>query len=148
MELGIDAGVTFGLDEPRVTTISIPAQHFRIGFVMGDRVSIEPAFALNSIRAGGETVTAWNAEMGVLWHTAAVRSGPYLRPFVGVMGFSHEGHSDTRASVGAGLGYKIPVIDQRVAWRLEANYAYAFKTDHDPAASQIGLRAGLSFFTR
>jgi hypothetical protein len=148
MELGIDAGATFGLDDPRVTVISIPAQHFRIGFLLGDRISLEPAFALNSIRVSGETTTAWNVELGVLWHTADVRSGVYLRPFVSVMGISHEGQSDTRSAIGAGVGYKIPVIDRRVAWRLEANYGYAFKTDNDPATSQIGLRAGLSFFTR
>ena len=149
LELGIDAGVTFGLDDPNVTVIAIPIQAFRIGFLMTERVSIEPVFSLNSVRADGDHITAYSAAVGFPYHFGTFRSGPYLRPFVGVTGVSGtdlEGVS--QLFLGAGIGVKIPVIDSRLAWRLEANFAHAFDDGDVEGGSQIGLRAGLSFFTR
>ncbi|CAN5354162.1 hypothetical protein BH23GEM2_BH23GEM2_16910 [soil metagenome] len=35
-----------------------------------------------------------------------------------------------------------------LAWRFEANFAHAFDDGDVEGGSQIGLRAGLSFFTR
>lgn len=149
LELGIDAGVTFGLDDPNVTVIAIPLQNFRLGFMMTDRVGIEPSVALNSIRADGDNFTTYSLAVGLLWHFTSFRSGPYFRPFIGVNGFSgDEIDGVSQFFVGAGFGIKIPVVDERLAWRLEANFAHAFDDGDVEGGSQIGLRAGLSFFTR
>jgi hypothetical protein len=149
LELGIDAGVTFGLDDPNVTVIGIPVQNFRMGFMMNDRVGIEPSIALNSIRADGDNFTTYSAAVGVLWHFTSFRSGPYFRPFIGVSGFSgDEIDGVSQVFVGAGIGLKIPVVDGRLAWRLEGNFAHAFDDGDVEGGSQIGLLAGLSFFTR
>jgi hypothetical protein len=149
LELGIDAGIAFGLEDPNVTVVAIPLQSFRIGFVMTDQVSIEPMFSLNSIRVEGDNFTTYSAALGLLYHFGIFRSGPYVRPFFGVTGFSGDDiEGVSQLFLGAGLGLKIPVIDNRLAWRLEANFAHVFDDDEVEGGSQIGLRAGLSFFTR
>jgi hypothetical protein len=149
LELGIDAGVTFGLDDPNVTVIAIPVQSFRLGFVMGDRMSIEPAVSLNSIRSDGDNFTTYSVALGLLYHFNTFRTGPYVRPFFGVNGVSGTDLDGvSQFFVGAGLGIKIPVVDERLAWRLEANFAHAFDDGDVEGGSQLGLRAGLSFFTR
>ena len=151
LELGIDAGVTFGLDDPNVTRVSIPVEAFRIGFFMTDRVSLEPAFSLQSISADDNDFTTYLVELGLLWHMRAMRSGAYVRPFMGVVGFSEdvggEDDSESQFFAGAGVGLKIPIQD-RLAWRLEANFAHAFESGDTEGGSQIGLRVGLSFFTQ
>lgn len=148
VEMGIDAGVTFSLDEPRVTVFSFPVDNFRVGFEMTPKVALEPSLSFTSISGSGETFSAYNIALGLLWHFNEMRSGPYVRPFLGVMGGSGGGESGSQAFAGAGLGLKIPVADSRFAWRFEAFLARAFENDDFAANNQIGLRAGLSFFTR
>ncbi len=149
LELGIDAGVDFGLDDPNITVIGIPIQSLRIGFVMTDQISIEPMFSLNSIRVEGDNFTMYSAAVGLLYHFQTFRSGPYVRPFFGVTGLSGDDIDGvSQLFLGAGLGLKIPVIDNRLAWRLETNFAHVLDDDEVEGGSQIGLRAGLSFFTR
>ncbi|MBA3404182.1 MAG: hypothetical protein H0U13_05740, partial [Gemmatimonadaceae bacterium] len=74
----------------------------------------------------------------------------YVRPFAGIAGFnvSVDGDDndvgDTNGLLGVGLGLKVPLIS-RLSTRFEANVAGTFG---DESNSQIGLLAGLSFFTR
>ncbi|HEY3745057.1 MAG TPA: hypothetical protein VGL17_02380, partial [Gemmatimonadaceae bacterium] len=42
VELGIDGGVMFGLDEPRTSIVSLPVQDFRVGFLVSPTWEIEP----------------------------------------------------------------------------------------------------------
>jgi hypothetical protein len=149
LELGIDAGVTFELDDPNVTVIGIPLQSFRIGFVANERMSIEPMFSLNSIRADDDNFTVYSAALGLLYHFDTFRSGPYVRPFFGVDGVSGSDIDGiSQFVVGAGLGVKLPVVDGRLAWRFEANFAHAFDDGDVEGGNRIGLRAGLSFSTQ
>jgi len=152
IELGLDAGVSIGLGDNSRTAISIPAQAFRAGFGMTDRVSIEPKFGLNIISGDGESVSLYRAEVGLLYHLAAardrMRSGVYIRPFGGLSGFSagsgENDVSDTNGLIGVGLGLKVPLLS-RLSSRFEANVAGSFG---DGSSTEIGLLAGLSFFTR
>ena len=150
LELGVDAGVDIGLGDNSTTVISIPAGSFRIGFPISPRTSLEPKLALTIITGGGETFTTYRGELGLLYHLgsdrypgAYQRAGIYVRPFLGIVGFS-DGNSNSAGLLGAGLGLKMPIIS-RLSSRFEANFAHQFG---DGDSNSIGLLAGLSFFTR
>lgn len=155
IELGIDAGVSIGLGDNSVTVINIPAQAFRIGFFFDDNMSLEPKLALNTITGSGETFTSYLFELGLLYHfyregygrrvypPPGLRSAFYVRPFAGIVGTS-DGDSNADGVLGLGIGMKVPLVS-RLASRFEANFAHRFG---DASQNQIGLLAGLSFFTR
>ncbi len=150
IELGLDAGVTIGLGDNSTTVIDIPAQALRAGFPIGTRTSLEPKLGLTVISGDGDTFTTYTAELGLLYSLgsnrypgAYQRAGLYVRPFLGIVGYSGSG-SDSNGYAGAGLGYKIPLLS-RLSARYEANFAHQFGNGD---ANQIGLLAGLSFFTR
>jgi hypothetical protein len=149
IELGIDAGVTIGLGDDSGTEIDIPAQAFRVGFPISPRSSLEPKLRLN-VFSDGDTQTSYRAELGWLYHFgssrypgAYQRAGAYVRPFLGLVGYSGPFDS-TNGIIGAGLGYKFPLVS-RISSRFEANLGQVFG---DGNGTQIGLLAGLSFFTR
>jgi hypothetical protein len=148
IELGIDGGVIFGLDDPKVSVVSLPIQDFRVGFLMSPKWEIEPRFSLNSIHSDGISATDYSMELGVLYQPAGDRVGKglYGRPFLGVSGSSISGGtSDSNGHAGFGLGVKLPFNDRRLATRMEAAYAHTFG---DGGANAIGVLFGLSFFTR
>lgn len=150
VEIGVDAGIVIGLGDHSRTEIDIPAQAFRVGFPISPRSSLEPRIGITVRSGGGDTFTIYDLELGWLYHFgsskypgAYQRAGLYVRPFVGMFGTSGDG-SSTSGLIGAGLGYKIPII-ARLSSRFEANFAHAFG---DAEGNQLGLLAGLSFFTR
>jgi hypothetical protein len=148
IELGIDGGITFGLDDPKVTVVSLPAQDFRVGFFMSDFLELEPRFGLTSIQSQGQSATTYNFEFGVLYMPSGDRVGKgfYFRPFLGVSGASVSGGgSNNSGFAGIGAGLKIPFENRRLATRLEANFAHGFDNG---GSNQIGLLFGLSFYTR
>jgi hypothetical protein len=157
-ELGIDAAAVFGLGSQSSIDVNLPGSRFRIGFFSeGSHVSIEPAFGFGYNKVEGvDGVFRYDLELGLLYHFAPITMStattrrittrvttPYLRPFVGVTGFSGGGDSDSEVTAGAGLGIKIPWRTD-LAWRLEANLGYGF----DNKAGRIGALAGLSYFPR
>ena len=150
IELGIDAGVNIGLGDNSGTEIDIPVQSLRVGFPISPRTSLEPKLSLRILTGEGDTFTQYRAEIGLLYHLgssrypgAYQRAGAYVRPFLGIVGFS-DGESDSAGLLGAGLGWKMPLVS-RLSSRFEANFAHQFG---DGDANAIGLLAGLSFFTR
>jgi hypothetical protein len=148
IELGIDGGLIFGLDKPRVTVVSLPLQDFRIGLLVSPQWEIEPRFNLTSFHGGGFSGTAYAVELGVLYQPAGDRVGKglYGRPFLGLTGTSESGApSDHNGYGGFGLGVKLPFGDRRLATRMEANYTHGFG---DVGGNAIGVLIGLSFFTR
>lgn len=148
IEFGIDGGILFGLDQPRATALVVPLQDFRIGFLVTDRVAIEPRFNLISVHTNGLSATSYKLELGVVYQPAGDRvgNGFYSRPFIGMQGANATGAgSDNSGYMGFGLGLKIPFADRRLATRLEANYSHLFDTG---GSNVIGLLFGLSFFTR
>lgn len=159
VELGLDAGATFGLGSRSSIDVNLPAQRARIGFFLNNdtRVSIEPAASFNYGKTKGSPgVSSYNLELGALYHfrpnrlvsevTPASRSSvAYFRPFVGFTGRSIGGGTPNTNDgyVGAGLGIKTP-FRTNIALRFEGNLGYGFNNK----AARIGLGAGLSFFTR
>jgi len=142
-EIGIDAGVTFGLGTPNTTLLSIPAQQIRMGFFLSPALSIEPTFGLQSASGGGVSFTTYNIGTGLLYHFAQSRAASqfYVRPFVNVVGISGDVPSSSTAVFGVGGGLKVPLRD-RIASRFEAN------VQSGEGDTAIGLLAGLSFYTR
>jgi hypothetical protein len=149
IEIGIDAGAMFGLDDPHVTTITIPGQQIRVGFPVSPRLSLEPVFGLNYIHASGESQTSYRALLGMLYHLSTDRRANqlYVRPFVGFVGNSANGDNTTQAALGAGVGIKVPLYP-RLGARFEANYTHTFSSGGADDSNAIGLLAGLSFYTR
>ena len=150
LELGVDAGINIYLGDNSFTTIDIPVSSARIGFPISVRTSLEPRFRLNVNTAGDDTRTSYLAELGLLYHLGSSRypgayhrAGMYVRPFLGILGFTNGG-SDSFGRLGVGLGYKVPIVS-RLSSRFEANFAHHFG---DSDSNVIGLLAGLSFFTR
>jgi hypothetical protein len=148
VELGIDAGLTFGIGSSSGTVFSLPTQVFRLGYFLSDKLEFEPRFSINSISGGGNTVSTYDLEAGLLLIPDGDRVGKglYLRPFVGVAGISVSGGGSANSgNVGVGVGLKLPFADRRLATRLEGNYQHGFGSG---GSNTIGLLAGLSFFTR
>ena len=149
VELGIDAGASFGLDDPHVTTITIPGQHIRAGFFFSPRLEFEPSVGLNYQHASGISLTNYEALVGLLYHLSTDRrtSQLYVRPFVGFLGVNVNGDNLTQAALGGGFGIKIPMYP-RLSSRFEANYTHTFSSGDADGSNAIGLLAGLSFYTR
>ncbi len=148
IEFGIDGGVLFGLDNPKVTAVLLPAPIFRVGFPMTETIALEPRAHIASLHSGGQSFTDYSFEIGLVYSPAGDRvgNGLYGRPFVGVSGVSVSGPGDDNSGyAGLGVGLKIPFADRRMATRLETNYTHGFGT---PTTNTIGLLIGLSFFTR
>ena len=151
IELGIDAGITLGIGDDRGTDIGIPVQTFRAGFPLSARTSLEPKIGI-SIHTDGNTTSDYRAELGLLYHLgtsrypgAYQRAGMYVRPFIGFSGVNREDAPDSNSGlIGIGAGYKFPIVS-RLSSRFEANIAQHFGDDD---FTEIGLLAGLSFFTR
>lgn len=158
LELGIDAGVAIGLGDNTVTTIDIPVSAFRVGFPISPRTSLEPKLSIHIATGNDVTVTSYRGEVGLLYHLgsdrypgAYQRAGLYVRPFLGIVGASVDidddndnDNSDSAGLLGIGLGWKLPLVS-RLSSRLEANFAHQFG---EGEGNEIGLLAGLSFFTR
>jgi hypothetical protein len=150
VELGVDMGIAFTLDDPKVTTVQIPTSSFRAGFYVDDRVSIEPTLSLQHASvSGGGSGTEFYIGAGALYHFSADRSQNqmYVRPYIGLNSISGGGSSATQASIGVGLGAKVPV-QSRLAARFEGTLGHGFETDRRPGVTGLGFSAGLSFFTR
>lgn len=150
IELGIDAGIGFRLNDPNYTIIGIPAQSLRMGFYISDNMSIEPAISLNVVSGSGSTITTYSGSLGVLRHFVSNRgigSGIYVRPFVGFSGVSGLGTSDAQANIGFGFGSKIPFAN-RLATRLETNFQHIFASGENDDGNVLGVSIGVSFFTR
>ena len=153
LELGADAGATFGLGHNSYTTIQIPGSRVRAGFFLpnNSRIEIEPAVGLSYGKVTGQSgVTNYNLELGALYHFRAPQdvinttraTVAYVRPFINYTGLSGGGDSDHQVTAGGGLGLKLP-FRPNIALRGEANLGYDF-TDK---AARAGLLAGFSFFT-
>ncbi|MFN2566623.1 MAG: hypothetical protein ABR499_16625 [Gemmatimonadaceae bacterium] len=151
IELGIDAALSFGLDEPRVTVIAIPFQQFRVGFFTSPRTSFEPTLAINHVDIDDPNgldldATTISIGLGVLFHLTPDRtqSQIYFRPFGGFTSVSAFGESESDPNLGLGLGLKTPFAN-RLATRLEAFVAHQFDGD---GTTSVGVLFGLSFFPR
>lgn len=151
-EYGIDAGATLGFGDASSVAISLPASRLRIGFPMSPQVTLEPVAGLAYNKTeGSDGVFIYNLEGGALYNLRAFNApdeltaatSAYVRPFVGLSGYTGGDNSNTEFFAGTGIGVKVP-WQPELSWRLEANVGYGF----DNKAARVGLLAGLSFFGR
>jgi hypothetical protein len=146
-ELGIDAGITSTLDDPKVTVVAIPFQYLRAGFFLSPAISLEPSLSLMSISVPGGSGTSYALGLGMLYHfsTSRAASQMYVRPFIALDGTSGGGQSSSGFTLGGGFGVKLP-INPRFATRFEGNIGH--RSESGLSQNSIGLLAGLSVYTR
>lgn len=159
IEFGVDAGISVTDDDPKITTVALPVNSLRVGFYVTDRVAIEPSVTFNYTKSGGSSFSRFAPELGLLFDLTESREAPqfFLRPFAGLERLSLDGgtfggtDAQTVPHLGAGVGVKIPFRSiERFAWRIEALYDHGFEKDNGaiPAVNTVGLKLGLSFFTK
>jgi hypothetical protein len=143
-EIGVDARLSFGLDTPKLTTLSIPLGSIRAGVFTSDVLEIEPFFSLNSVSGGGSSFTSYQFGVGGLYHFSPERtkSQVYARPFLALVGSSGGGVSNSDLGIGIGAGMKWPRLNGRMAWRGEVNFMSVNN------ATSLNVLWGISFFTR
>lgn len=152
IEVGIDAQIGFGLDD-QGTTIAIPAQKIRAGFMINPAMTIEPSLGFFRAGADGASFSTTALDVSLLYHFSqdrAVRQF-YVRPVVGIFRVSADNGTTSDATtfmnVGVGGGVKIPLMD-RIGARLEAEFRNQLEKDGIPSQSALNLNFGLSYFTR
>jgi hypothetical protein len=161
IELGLDAGLSFGMGGQNNTTLfNLNLSQIRVGFLMSPQFSLEPSVGLSSRSTSGVSNSVYMLGLGGLYHFSAARTQNqyYLRPFVNYIGSRDKTTSTvgtttttttTSSSVtemGGGLGIKIPYQD-RMAWRLEANMSH-FSKQYLNSDNRLGMLFGFSYFTR
>lgn len=158
VELGLDAGIVLGLGAQSSVSLNVPGSRFRVGFLTpGSQIELEPAlgFSYNKVE-GTDGIFTYDLQLGAVYHLGqvtidntateggAVRLPPvYVRPFVGLTGFTGGDTSDSEISIGAGVGLKVP-WRRDLALRYEANLGYGF----DNKAGRLGALIGISYFPR
>lgn len=149
LSLGVDIFSAFGQSRT-VTTFSAPVKMFRVGFFVGDQVSVEPRISFDYVKPEGtDAVTQLTFSLGALYHFTPERqrSQVYLRP-VGSIFFVDVGdQSASQVFLGVGLGVKLPIFGQLAA-RLELEYAHGFDNDDFANVNSLAAVFGFSFFTR
>jgi len=145
IELGADAALRFGLDDPNVTQLDIPVANIRVGFFRDDTWSFEPFGSIMYIKTEGvDAFKQYTLGLGVLYHLSPSRTARqvYIRPMVALVGFSAGPADDSDLGIGIGAGVKLPRMNGRIAWRGEANLFSAFDQ------TTLGFFFGLSVFPR
>jgi hypothetical protein len=150
IELGIDGGFQFELNDPKTTSFHLPTGLFRVGFFASEKLSVEPSVAFNWVKVSGDdAATTLQARLGVLYHFGADagRSRVFLEPIAGITYLNFGGGSASQFQVGGGVGLKLP-SPNRIGVRLEALFAHGFENDDFSSTDVIALLIGISFYTR
>ena len=148
-ELGTDAGIQLGIDDPKTFTIDIPTGLLRAGYFITPQLSLEPALSWQSIAQEDETaLTLFLLQIGGLYHLSTNRraSQYFVHPSIGFTGGS-EGVPNFVILSGT-FGWKKPMFAERMALRLEGGISYRLKEDNIDAATSIIGSAGFSVYTR
>lgn len=150
VELGIDGGLAFKLNEPTAVQLALPISTFRAGFFVSDAVSIEPRISLDWTKVSElDAFYALSAGLGALFHfgQGGDRARGYVRPFAGLELLGGGGESVSQLQVGGGIGVKLPMVS-RLAARLEAGVQQGLENDDFQSSTRIYALFGFSFFTR
>ena len=150
VEIDIDAQIGFGLDD-QGTTIAIPAQKIRAGFMLTPAMTIEPSLGFFRFSSDGSSISTTALDVSLLYHFSTLRTARqfYVRPVVGLQRISASSDlgddSQTDMNLGVAGGIKIPLVD-RVGARVEAEFRH-YMSDPE-SVNALNLNFGLSFFTR
>jgi hypothetical protein len=147
IELGLDVAFDYRVNKPHVLTIGVPAQDFRLGIGITDRISFEPRVSLNYFKIeDSDAVYTLGLGAGLLTHFSSMRKGPYLRLFGGWKQVDLGSADASQFSAGGGIGLKAG--GSRVAARLEVAYTRAFENDDFESTDNVTALVGFSVFTR
>ena len=148
-ELGTDAGLALGIDDPKSLTITIPTGALRAGYFVTPNLSLEPQLSWFSI--GRESATAfstWMLNFTGLWHFSEDRrqNQLFLHPGIAFTGGSGGGSNPLILSTTVGM--KKPVMNNRLALRGEAGLSHRLKDGAIPSVTSIIATFGWSVYTR
>jgi hypothetical protein len=157
VEFGVDAAlnhVSYDLDPGSAsnTFFDFPAQAIRIGFEMTPLIWLEPTLGIHSVSGdGGLSMIDFDIGVPISLSGPVVPTAQqfFVRPLIG---FRHESltgeHSDTQTALGGGVGMRVHVSGRLTA-RFEGRYVHGLREgDFIKSTNEIGLFAGVSFFTR
>jgi hypothetical protein len=149
-ELGTDAGATIGLSDPKSLSIDIPIGMLRAGYFASDVLSFEPALSLSTFAAKGfRGSSSYILNLAVLYHVSPDRTKQqvFIHPLVSILGGS--GGFRTRTGLGAGVGVKKPMINDRIAGRGEVNLTHYLKSGTGTTSfTNLAFLAGFSVYTK
>jgi len=157
VELGADAGLFHYSVNTEVgnvtvnttfTQFELPMRSIRAAFPIDETYAIEPAAGWVYTSGNGTSASDFNADLGLIMNlTRDPRAWNwFLRPFLGFQHSSTGSRTLDRATLGAGIGLRVPATD-RISMRYEARYRYLAKNE-GTSANVVGLLAGISVYTR
>ena len=159
IELGLDAALSYeSSDLAKVTSLTVPVSAVRVGFFVGDAVSIEPFGSIRYTHIEFEdeifddessSFTSYDFGVGLLYQFSSdrARAQPFIRPFVGLSGVRGDDESETQPIAGATIGFR-PAHSGRLTGRFELGLRHRFEDEPLPSRNEIFLSFGISFFTR
>lgn len=125
--------------------ISTPVD-LRVGFIVGDKLVVEPRFSFNFLSGGGGSVYSFTPDLNFLLAFQGNKKGPYVTAGAGVdilhAGGSGASATATQFNFNGGIGTRTGVA------RLEAFVRYHLENAGDflPSVLTVGARIGLSFW--
>jgi hypothetical protein len=146
VEVGVDGGLVFNTGfetSDNVTQISIPTGRARVGFPMGELLTLETLLGFQRVSLGGESGSALNLLPGM--NVRLGDGGGYLRGEVAVARASFGGESETQWGFGGAVGVRMQV-DDAVFFRLEGGFD-RWLEDQDSfqeAYNEIRITVGVS----
>ena len=147
-EIGVDARASyFNPDEDFIDgafRLQVPVGLVRMGFMLSDRVSLEPAVALLIASSDGETGSQLDLMINLLAHNRPLTEGPvYFGGGVGITRFSGGGDAASAFSLAARAGIK-PNISDVLLGRLGAFVERQFENDNFSGMTEFGAEFGIS----
>jgi hypothetical protein len=149
VELGMDGfiGIRTYASGSDVFSVDLPISSVRAGFYLSDRTALEPSLGFDVISGSGYTLSQLDFDLAMVFCMDDLgQTTPYFRVGGGVLLLNVEGSGDTQFTAGIAGGVRIPT-GERMAVRLQLGIDRNFEGDFS-GSTDIGLKAGLSFFTR
>ena len=147
-EFGVDLSFAYlkaGGGGDGIFSISTPVD-LRVGFIVGDKLVVEPRFSFNLLSGGGGSVYTFTPDLNFLLAFQGNKEGPYVTAGAGVdifhLGGSGGSATATQFNFNGGIGTRTGVA------RLEAFVGYHLENTGDflPSILSVGVRIGLSFW--
>lgn len=149
LEFGADIGLGFeSVGEGDFFTAGTPVS-LRVGVPIGERFSIEPRLGFSLLSGEGSSFTTLDLQGAVLARVTgdAQNEGVYVVALPQLSYLDFDVESTTQFAFGGGAGVRFP-YDDRMAFRVEAQFVHAFETDELAGSDAILGLFGITFFMR